>query len=118
MGPVLAVNLVINLALVVLLEPLSLFLVGLLEQDVLLSVLIHVLEQVDASLIFPAPLLLSSIPLLLVLLLGESLEHALLSCLVTLLVLVMSLQLLDLATAGKSLLSFECFNGALTVKSS
>ena len=113
---VLAINLVIDLRLIVLFMPLSLFFECLLEEDVLLSILIDILEQVDAGLVLTTPLLFTSIPLLLVLFLGQGFEHALLSGLITLLVLVVTLKFLDFVAAGKSLLSLEIFNSSLTLQ--
>ena len=114
--PVLAVNLIVDLRLVVLFMPFSLLLHGLLEKDVLLSILVHVLEEVDTSLVLTTPLLLACVPLLLVLFLSKGLKMALLCCLVSLDVLVMALQLLDFVAAGQTLSSFEVFNSLLTRK--
>lgn len=77
MSTVLPVNLLINLRLVMVLEPLGLALHSLLQQNVLLTVLVDVLKEVDTSLVFTAPLLLTSIPLLLVLNLGQLIDHLL-----------------------------------------
>ena len=74
---VLSVDLGIDLVLVVLLEPLSLLLEGLLKKYVLLTVLVDVLEEVDTSLILTTPLLFTSVPLVLVLLLSQLVNHAL-----------------------------------------
>lgn len=74
---VLSVDLGIDLVLVVLLEPLSLILEGLLKKYVLLTVLVDVLEEVDTSLILTTPLLFTSVPLVLVLLLSQLVNHAL-----------------------------------------
>ena len=114
--PVLAVNLIVDLRLVVLFVPFSLLLHGLLEKDVLLSILVHVLEEVDTSLVFSTPLLLTCVPLLLVLFLSKCLKMALLCCLVSLNVLVVALQFLDLVAAGQTLSSFEVFNSLLTLE--
>ena len=62
-GSVLPVNIGINRLLVMLLKPGSFVLESLLEQNVLLTVLVYVLEQVDASLILTAPLSLLILPL-------------------------------------------------------
>lgn len=77
MSTVLPVNLLVNLRLVMVLEPLGLALHSLLQQNVLLTVLVDVLKEVDTSLVFTAPLLLTSIPLLLVLNLGQLIDHLL-----------------------------------------
>lgn len=77
MSTVLPVNLLINLRLVMVLEPLGFALHSLLQQNVLLTVLVDVLKEVDTSLVFTAPLLLTSIPLLLVLNLGQLIDHLL-----------------------------------------
>ena len=102
-GSVLPVNIRIIRRLVMLLKPLSLVLHRLLEQDVLFTVLVDVLEQVDASLVLTAPLLLSSIPLLLILHLSQLIYHLLVCCLVRPSILVVSLELLNLLTTSHAL---------------
>ena len=79
---VLSLNISIDLGLVVVLEPLSLILESLLEEDVLLAILVHILQQVDTSLVLTAPLLLTSIPLFLVFLLSKTFDHTLILSLV------------------------------------
>ena len=71
MSLVLTIDLSIDEGLIVVLEPVSLLFEGLLEEDVLLTVLVHVLEEVDAGLVLTAPLLLTCVPLTLVLLLSK-----------------------------------------------
>ena len=101
---VLSLNISIDLGLVVILEPLSLFLESLLEEDVLLAILVHILQEVDTGLVFTTPLLLTSIPLFLVFLLGELLDHALVLGLVRDSILVVLLELLDLSATRQSLI--------------
>ena len=98
-------------------EPCCLFLHLLLQQDVVLAVLVHVLQQVDTGLIFASPLLLAGVPLLLVLLLSEFVDVLLESLLVAFNSVVVLLELLDLPTAGKSLISFELLDVALARQS-
>ena len=113
--PVLPLHLSVNLRLIVLLEPLLLPLERLLEQNVLLTVLIDVLEQVDSSLVFTAPLLLSGIPLFIVLYLCQPFDHLLVGRLVICRLVIVSLQLLYLASAGHSLLMLDLLDGPLAL---
>ena len=85
----------------------------LLKQNIMLTVLIHVLQEVHSGLIFTSPLRLSSIPLLFVLKLGELVNMTLVGVFVALLLVVVLLQFLDLMTASKSLCLFEFLNGTL-----
>ena len=100
---VLSLNISIDLGLVVVLEPLSLILESLLEEDVLLAILVHILQEVDTGLVLTTPLLLTSIPLFLVFLLNKSFNLALVRSLVRSSILVMLLELLDFPTASQSL---------------
>ena len=61
-------------------------------------------------------MLLSSVPLLLVLLLSKGLEHALLGRRIALHVLVVPLQLLNLVASSQSLLCLELLDGTLTIE--
>ena len=79
---VLSFNISIDLGLVVIPEPISLFLESLLEKDVLFTILVHILQEVDTGLVFTAPLLLTIIPLFLVFLLSKIFNHFLMSGLV------------------------------------
>ena len=118
MHTVLTINLVINLLLIVLPKPLCLFLHCLLEQNILLTILVNVLEQVDSSLVFTTPLLFTVVPLLLVFFLGQLVDASLISCLIALDVIVMSLKFLDFSSAGKSLFSFDLLNSCFFLQSS
>ena len=110
---VLSLNISIDLGLVVVLEPLSLILESLLEEDVLLAILVHILQQVDTSLVLTAPLLLTSIPLFLVFLLNKSFNLALVRSLVRSSILVMLLELLDFPTTSQSLCIFVILHSLL-----
>ena len=79
---VLSLNISIDLGLVVIPEPCSLFLESLLEEDVLFAILVHILQEVDTGLVFTAPLLLTIIPLFLVFYLSKIFNHFLMSGLV------------------------------------
>lgn len=114
---ILAVNFVVNHLLVILLQPVGLLLHGLLQQDVSLAILIDVLHEVDASLVLTAPLLLACVPLLVVLNLRETIDHLLVGSSVTLLVLVVRLELLDLSAALHALFHLVLLNGLLALKS-
>lgn len=105
--PVLPVHVRVDLLLVVLPQPVGLLFERLLEQDVLLTILIHVLEQVDSGLVLAAPLLLAGVPLLLVLHLGQIIDHLLVRRLVGPRILVVRLELLDFATALHALLQLH-----------
>ncbi|MCP4556334.1 MAG: hypothetical protein GY836_13010 [Herbaspirillum sp.] len=100
MHTVLTINLCINLLLIVLPEPFCLFLHCLLKQNILLTILVNVLEQVDSSLVFTTPLLFTVVPLLFVLFLSQLVNASLISCLIALDVIVMSLELLDFSPAS------------------
>lgn len=76
-------------------EPLELLLLGLLEQDVLFSGLVDILEQVDSGLLLSLPLGLPHFVLSLGLLLHELIDELLVGILVTLSLLVVLLQLDD-----------------------
>ena len=79
---VLSLDLRVNLLLLVVLQPVSLSLERLLQEDVLLTVLVHVFEKIDASLVLTAPLLLTSVPLLFILLGSQLLDVSFVSGLV------------------------------------
>ena len=110
---VLSLNISIYLGLVVILEPLSFLFESLLEEDVLLAILVHILQQVDTSLVLTAPLLLTSIPLFLVFLLSKTFDHTLILSLVRNSILVMPLELLDLSATSQSLLLLVITNSLL-----
>ena len=101
---VLSLDISIDRSLVVVLEPLSLVLESLLEEDVLLAILVHILQEVDTGLVLTAPLLLTIIPLFLVFLRSKSINHALILGLVGNSILVMPLELLDLPATSQSFL--------------
>lgn len=117
MHTVLTVNLSINLLLIVVPKPLCLFLHCLLEQNILLTILVNVFEQVDSSLILTTPLLFTVVPLLLVLFLGQLVDASLISCLIALDVIVMSLEFLNFSSAGQSLFSFNLLNSLFFLQS-
>ena len=117
MSTVLPVNFSIDSLLLVVTEPFTFFLQSLLEKNVLFTVLIHVLEEVNTGLVFTSPLLLTSIPLLLVLLLRKFINSALVGCSVTCSVLIMSLEFLDLPTSSVALFLLILLNSCFTVKS-
>ena len=117
-SPVLAVDLSVDLGLVVLLEPFSLLFVGLLEEDVLLTRHVHILQQVDTSLVLTTPLLLSCVPLFIVFFPSQLFKHPLLGCLVRFDILVVLLEFLDLMAASQSLLSLVVLNGFLALECS
>lgn len=94
----------LDLVLLVLLEPLGLLLSRLLQQNILLARLIHILEQVDLGLLLSLPLSLAHLILSLSLLLHASINGSLVGSLVTLRLLVVLLQLNDLLSL---LLSFH-----------
>ena len=116
MRPVLSLHLSVDLHLIVLPEPLLLPLERLLEQNVLLTVLIDIFEQVDSRLVFTAPLLLSGVPLLIILDLCQILDHLLVGRLVILSLVIVSLQVLYLASASQALLLLYLLDSSLTLK--
>ena len=110
---VLSLNISIDLGLVVLFKPVSLLLESLLKEDVLLAILIHILQEIDTSLVLTTPLLLTSIPLFLVLLLSKIFDHALIRGPVRSSILVMLLELLDFPAASQSLSLLMITHGLL-----
>ena len=117
MGRVLPLDVAVDHILVILFEPEGFFLHCLLQQDVLLAVLVHVLQQVDSGLVLTAPLLLTGVPLLLVFVLSELINVSLISLLVILHVVVMLLQLLDFRAASQSLLHLDLLDGLFSASS-
>lgn len=117
MGRVLPLDVAVDHILVILFEPEGFFLHCLLQQDVLLAVLVHVLQQVDSGLVLTAPLLLTGVPLLLVFVLSKLINVSLISLLVILHVVVMLLQLLDFRAASQSLLHLDLLDGLFTLDS-
>lgn len=103
-GLVLALDFVVDQLFVIFLEPLGLLLQLLLQLDVSLTVLVNILEEVSASLVFASPLSLTGVPLLLILVSNEFLNHLLVFFLVFFALLVEALESHDLFTSGKSLL--------------
>ena len=112
-----AVHLIVNHLLIVLLEPFSLLLQGLLEKDVLLTVLIHVLHQVNTSLILTTPLGLPSIPLPLIFNLSQLVNLLLARSLVRFHVLVMGLESANFLATGVPLVGFPLLDSLLLVES-
>lgn len=110
---VLSLNISIDLSFVVLLEPFSLFLESLLKKDVLFTILVHILQEVDTGLVFAAPLLLTIIPLFLVFLLSKIFNHSLMSGPIRRSILVMPLELLNLPATSQSLLFLVITNSLL-----
>jgi hypothetical protein len=97
-------------------EPVSFFLQSLLEKNVLLTVLIHVLEEVDTGLVFTSPLLFTSVPLLLVFLLSKFINSAFVGGSIACRVLIMGLEFLDLATSFQTLILLVLLDSLLTSK--
>lgn len=97
----------IVLRLFVVLEPRGLLLQLLLEKDVLLAVLVDVLHQVNASLVFAAPLGFLGFPLLDIFVLDELLDHFFIGRLVLSLLAVVLLELDDLISESLLLGSFN-----------
>ena len=116
MSTVLLVNLSINALLFMVAEPVGFFLQSLLEKNVLLTVLIHVLEEVDTGLVFTSPLLFTSIPLLLVFLLSKFINSAFVGGSIACRVLIMGLEFLDLATSFQTLILLVLLDSLLTTK--
>ena len=116
MSTVLLVNLSINALLFMVAEPVGFFLQSLLEKNVLLTVLIHVLEEVDTGLVFTSPLLFTSVPLLLVFLLSKFINSAFVGGSIACRVLIMGLEFLDLATSFQTLILLVLLDSLLTTK--
>ena len=97
----------LDLALLVLLEPVGLISQLGLEMDVGLAVGIHVLHQVDLGLVLTAPLVLPRVPLASVLIGHQLVDHLLVGALVVGHLAVVSLQLYDFLAAGQTLSSLN-----------
>ena len=110
-------NFRVDLVLLVVDEPLLFVLDVALEHDVCFTVGVDVLEKVDASLVFAAPLLLSSIPLLGVVSRNKLFYHFLVSSLVRGDITIMRLKLLNLSTAGQSFVFLKLAKSSLALKS-
>lgn len=116
MSAVLLFNLRIDALLLMVAEPFSLFLQSLLEKNVLLTVLIHVLEEVDTGLVFTSPLLFTSVPLLLVFLLSKFIDSAFVGGSIACRVLIMGLEFLDLSASFQTFILLVLFDSLLTSK--
>lgn len=101
-----AFDFALNRLLVVVFEPLALLLKRLLEEDVLLAILVHVLQQVDASLVLTTPLRFPCVPLLVVLLSSQVIDYLFFLSLVGLDVLVVSLEGANFFTSEVPLVGF------------
>lgn len=112
-----ALKLIIDLPLVILLEPLLLISQLPLQHDVSFSIRVNIFHQVNLGLVLAAPLLLSGVPLLSVLIGNQLINHLLVGALIRLLLVVVSLELLDLPTASQSLVSLNLLNLSLVVES-
>jgi len=116
MHTVKAINFIVDLTFFVRLKPFSLFLKGLLQQNVSFTILIDVLHQVDTSLIFTTPLLLSGIPLLVVFNCSKIINNLFFCLLVRLNVLVVNLKSANFFAASISFICFPLLDGALFAK--
>ena len=113
---ILAINVVINLLLLVVLQPLTLLLELLLQKHISLSISIHILQQINLCLVFSSPLLLSCLPYLVALLGNQAVNHSLVGLLVTSHLIVVTLELLDLLSAGQPLIRLQLFHCLLPCK--
>ena len=114
---VLAIHIIINLILLIILQPFSLLLQLLLQEHILLPIGIHILHQVDLGLVFSSPLLLSSLPNLIALLRYKIFNHLFICLLVRCLLLVIRLKFLDLTTSCQSLIFFKLLQCLLFIES-
>ena len=106
-GPVLALNFSFHVLALVLLHPLLFVLLLLLEFDVLFSVLVDILKQVDAGLVLAVPLFLTLLPLLGVFLRHQLVNHSLVGLFVGLLLRGVLLQFDGLPTVRHFFLVFN-----------
>ena len=114
---ILTINVGINLLLLVVLQPVALLLEFLLQKHVSLPIGIHILQQVNLCLVLSSPLLLSCLPNLVALLGNQSINHSLVGLLVTSHLIVVTLELLDLLSTRKSLISLQLLHCFLTGQS-
>ena len=103
-----------NLILLVRLEPVHFLLASLLEEDVFLSRLIHVLQEVDSCLFFSLPLGLSHFVLSFGLLLDELIDQLFIGSFIGLRLLVVLLKLNDFLAALGSLCFLNVLEGLLS----
>ena len=108
----------LNLLLLILLEPVHFLLAGLLEEDVLLSRLIDVLQEVDSGLLFSLPLGLSHFILSFGFLLHELVNQFFIRSFISLRLLVVLLKLNDFLAALGSLSFLNVLQGLLFRKGS
>ena len=113
-GLVLTFNLRFHILPLIRLHPLLLAFEFLLQLDLLLSVRVNILQQVDACLVLTVPLLLASLPLLCVLLSHQLVNHLLVGLLVLALLLGELLQLDGLSTVTHSLIKLQLFECLLS----
>lgn len=106
-GKVLTFNLGIDVLLFVIFEPVSLLLLLFFKFNISFAVMVNVFEKVNASLVLTAPLLLTLVPLLLVFVSDELVDHFFISILISLLRLVVFLKFSDFVAAGEAFIGFE-----------
>lgn len=111
-------DLLVVLLLLVVLEPFGFGLQFLLEQDVLFTIVVNVLHQVDAGLVLTTPLSLLCFPLFDVLVLDKLFDHLLVGCLIFSLLPVVFLELDNLLSEGGLLGSFKILNVLFPLHSS
>lgn len=99
-----------------LLLPLFFLLLGLLEHDIVLAVRVYILEQIDSRLVFLSPGSFTRLPLLGVFGSHEIFNHALVCSLVLLALVVVLLQLDDLAFASLLLHLLQAFQSCFSLE--
>lgn len=104
---VLSIDFRLDVVLLILSEPIRFTLELLLQFNVSFTVLVHILQQVNASLVLTTPLLLSHVPLLIVFFSNEAVNHLLVSFFIGFLLLVVVLKLNSLLSDFGLLSSFS-----------
>lgn len=103
-----------DLLLLIRLEPVHFLLASLLEEDVLLSRLVHILQEVDSCLFFSLPLSFSHFVLSFGFLLDELIDELFIRCFIGLRLLVVLLKLNDFLAALGSLCFLDVLEGLLS----
>ena len=113
---VLALNLTLHVLTLVVSHPITLLLLALVNLNCLLAGLVHILKQVDASLVFAVPLFFALLPLLLVLFRDEVVNHLFVRLLIRSCLSSVLLKLNGLCSVLIALLFLKLLNGSLAGK--
>lgn len=113
---VLSLDLCIDCRLLMINQPLLFLFTSLLEHNISLAVSVYVLQEIDAGLVFSAPLLFPRFPLLSVLDCNQIIDHLFISGFILLALIVIFLQFKDILFTGFPFQLFEPFKSCLSLK--